>query len=169
MLRSRSESLSRRRSNAGGTGPKGAVFRFRRKRSTTGADLGLARGGAEPRSGRIDRMTQSEKDEIRSRALNCYQRAIDDYKAWCGRLHEYIDAMRTIVRLHDNGSLHAFELSNGNRRIGSDNDAFGIQLPSHDDVIDSIFKCRKAKAEQDRLRARALNSGVDESTLDAIS
>ena len=55
-------------------------------------------------------MTQSEKDGFRSRRLERYQRAIDEYNNHCKRLDEYVDTMRDVVRLYDDGDLHAFVL-----------------------------------------------------------
>ena len=113
------------------------------------------------------RMTQAEKDGIRSRRLERYQRAVDDYNNHCKRLDEYVDTMRDVVRLHDDGDLHAFMLPNGEKRIGVDSKNFGIRLPSHDDMADAVIECRKARQERDRLHAREQQTGTTEDALDA--
>jgi len=96
-------------------------------------------------------MTQSERDGIRARRSERYQRALNEFKDQCKRLNEYVDMMRDIVRLHDTGDLHAFVLPNGEKRIGIDSDCLEIRLPSHAEMADAIIECQKARQERDRL------------------
>lgn len=96
-------------------------------------------------------MTQSERDDIRARRSERYQRALNDFKDQCRHLNEYVDTMRDIICLHDAGDLHAFTLPNGEKRIEIDSDCLEIKLPSHVEMADAIIECQKARQERDRL------------------
>ena len=112
-------------------------------------------------------MTTGEKNAIHNRTLDRYAQAVDNRKAYCGRLAEHVNTFRDLVRLYDEGILSTSDKAG--KTVFGQNDTFGIELPPHDTVVVAFVDYQKAHLEEARLKAEAINAGVNRSLVEAVT
>ena len=96
-------------------------------------------------------MSQDERKQIRDTKLVKYIDAIDNREAHCGNLSEIIDVFRQVVTLYDKNAL--------------DGSLSGLQLPSHEALVEAVVECQEAKQLEKARYEDALNAGVDASRI----
>ena len=104
-------------------------------------------------------MTENEKKEVRHQALIDYHDAVDNYKANCGRLSQLIERTRKLVESFDTDKLGIASSKDGKTIFVESLKDF--RLPSHEEVLEAIEICQKARKQEERMYFAAVESGAN--------
>ena len=99
-------------------------------------------------------MTLEERKQIRDRKLGDYYDARDERQALCGKVSDYINTLRSVIKAYDQGELR---VTSSNWKI--------IQIPTQTELEDALMKCEEARNAEKRLYNEAIESGVNSSRM----
>ena len=99
-------------------------------------------------------MTLKERKQIRDKKLGDYYDARDDRQALCGKVSDYINIFRDIVKSYDDGKLRVISSSLN-----------GVRVPTQTEFEEAWTKCKEAHDHEQRLYREAIEAGVNPSRM----